>query len=349
MKKKFMLRVLLLLGLSSCKSITDHVGIPPAIPEVTTFSLSIITQYTAITGGNVSADAGITVTQSGICWSTDHNPTIADSKTTNGPGTGNFSTILTGLIPNTTYYIRAYATNFSGTGYGNELSFMTLQVSATTVTDIDGNVYPVITIGNQVWMKENLKTTHYRNGDALISGLTDETWGTTQSGAFTIYNNDAAITAQYGNLYNWYACIDSRKIAPQGWHVPTKEEWETLITSVGDFLTAGGELKETGLAHWNTPNSGATNNSGFIALPAGSRLDNGTFIAMGDKGWWWTTTEYLAGSGDAEAVLMFNDSPEASQVTGSKATGASIRCVKDQPFVVNVMKSFLSFRRSWQQ
>ena len=327
--KKTTFIVLAAIVLFSCSK-PDTGGNPPVIttPVLTTTAVSIITQYTAQAGGNVSSDGGDAVTARGTCWSTNHNPTTADSKTTDGTGTGNYSSILTGLVPNTAYYLRAYATNSKGTAYGNELSFATQPVSATTVTDIDGNVYPVIIIGTQTWMKENLKTTRYQNGEAIPTGLSDASWAATTSGAFAIYNNDAANNTVYGKLYNWYAATDSRKIAPQGWHVPSREEWETLITFLGESPIAGGEMKETGLTHWNTPNVGASNSSGFTGLAGGSR-SNLSYGFIGDGGYWWSTTEYLPASAEAESLGLFARTAEAFLVTGSKVFGTSIRCIKD--------------------
>jgi uncharacterized protein (TIGR02145 family) len=328
MKNMLSMAVILLIGLFSCDKPEDT-NDPPAIPVLTTTAISVITQYTAHAGGNVTSDGGNAVTTRGICWSINHNPSTTDSKTVDGTGTGSYTSILTGLVANTTYYVRAYATSRAGTAYGTEVSFVTQPVSTTTVTDIDGNVYPVITIGTQTWMQENLKVTRYSNGESIPTDLSDASWGTTSSGALSIYNNDANSNTVYGKLYNWHAGIDPRKIAPQGWHVPSKEEWETLINFLGGSLIAGGELKETGLAHWSSPNSGATNNSGFNGLPAGTRLPNGPYSFIGNNGYWWTSTEYLPGSTDAEALLLLNSSTESLQVTGSKQNGASIRCIKD--------------------
>lgn len=330
MKKLLILPVLLLIGFYSCnKPEVDPITSPIATPLLTSTAVSIITQYTAQAGGNVSSDAGYAVTARGICWSKNRNPTTADSKTTDGTGTGNYSSIMTGLIPSTIYFLRAYAINSKGTAYGNELTFLTQDISAATVTDIDGNVYPVITIGTQTWMKENLKTTHYQNGEAIPTGLSDDLWGTTTSGSFAIYNNDAANNNVYGKLYNWYAAIDSRKIAPAGWHVATKAEWLTLISSLGGFATAGETMKEAGLTHWNTPNTGATNNSGFTGLPSGNRINTGAYTFKGNGGYWWTTSEDGPGSADAEAIGLFYNDIEVAQISGSKSYGVSIRCVKD--------------------
>ncbi len=326
MKKLILVAMILNVGLYSCSPSGPDVI---AIPVVYTTAIIGITSNTAQAGGIVTSDAGNVVLAKGICWSRRPVPFTRDSKTNDGSGTGNYGSTMTDLLPNTTYYIRAYATNSEGTAYGNELSFVTESKSETTVTDIDGNVYNIVTIGSQTWMKENLKTTRYNNGDDITTGLNEDLWRNTTSGAYSVYNNDPANDDRYGKLYNWYAAIDPRKIAPQGWHVPTLEEWKALIQAVGDYPLAGGALKESGFSHWHVPNAGATNSSDFIALPAGSRLDNGTYASLGDYGYWWTSTEYLPGSSDAEAILLLNRSPEALQVTGKMQNGSSIRCVKD--------------------
>jgi len=327
MKNKFLFLVVLMFGLFSCSK-PGPISTSP-VAELTTTMISVITQHTAQGGGNVSSDGGHAVTTRGVCWSASHNPTTANSKTADGTGTGNYNSVLTQLLPNTIYYVRAYAVNSQGTAYGTEVTFMTQQVSSTSVTDIDGNEYPVVTIGTQTWMKENLKTTRYRNGEAIPTGLNDNAWNNTITGAFVNYNNETANNAVYGRLYNWYTGIDTRNVAPAGWHVPTVSEWMTLINFLGGDNLAGAELKEDGLGHWITPNTGATNSSGFKAIPGGYRQNDGAFAALGNAGYWWTNTEASPGGADAEAVALFYDRSESPQVTGNKKIGASIRCIKD--------------------
>ena len=179
---------------------------------------------TAATGGTITSDGGASTTARGVCWNTAQNPTIANYKTNENTGVGSFTSIIPCLTPNTTYYVRAYATNSVGTVYGSELNFTTQQVSQLTVTDIDGNVYHTVTIGTQVWMVENLKTTKYRNGVAI---------GTTTPATLSIlseslptkyqwaYGGNESNVAIYGRLYTWYTVTDSRNIAPTGWHVST--------------------------------------------------------------------------------------------------------------------------------
>ena len=291
---------------------------------ISTTAVSSIDVTVATSGGTITAYDGAIVTARGVCWSTSHTPTIAlSTKTSNGTGTGAFSSNLTGLTLNTTYYLRAYATNNSGlTSYGAEVSFTTLAVTAG-VTDVDGNFYHTVTIGTQTWMVENLKTTKYRNGDPILSPA--GSWSAVVTGAQAAYNNDAANATKYGLLYNWYAAADSRKIAPVGWHVPTDTEWSTLTTYLGGPGVAGDKLKESGNVNWLSPSAG-TNSTGFTALPGGYRLSDGTFSSLGTNGYWWTSTVY--GSYAWFGALYYNFST-ASKSNDAKQLGYSVRCLKD--------------------
>ena len=160
-----------------------------------------------------------------------------------------------------------------------------------TMTDIEGNIYKTIKIGNQWWMAENLKVTHYRNGDS-IPNLTDSfLWFQITTGAFCNYGNDENNVALYGRLYNWFAVGDSRNIAPDGWHVPSDAEWQTLVDYLGGETVAGGKMKEAGLEHWFYPNEGATNESNFNALPSGGRVNLTEDKHMGDYTSFWSMTK----------------------------------------------------------
>jgi len=292
------------------------------IPVLSTTTASTITSTSAISGGNVTADGNATVTTRGVCWNTSGNPTITDSKTSDGSGTGSFTSNLTNLTSGTTYYIRAYATNSVGTGYGNEVSFKTFDVM-----DIDGNGYHSVTIGTQTWMVENLKTTKYRTGEA-IPNVTDNTaWGGLTTGAWCDYDNLAANGTKYGHLYNWYAASDARNIAPVGWHVPTDAEWTTLTTYLGGESVAGGKLKEAGTLNWASPNSGATNETGFSALPGGGRSYVGPFGSVSTNGGWWSSAEYDAGNAWYRDVVY--GSSYVLRNNYYKQSGFSVRCVRD--------------------
>lgn len=203
----------------------------------------------------------------------------------------------------------------------------TVPSSPNTVTDIDGNVYNTVTIGNQTWMKENLKTTRYTNGDP-IANVTDNTaWINLTAGGYSNYDNNAANAITYGRLYNWYAVNDTRKIAPKGWHVATDAEWLALETYLGGWRVAGGPLKETGTAHWASPNTGANNSSGFTGLPGGVRKNDGPFNVLGSAGYWWASTEYNAGN--AYVHSMNYSYAEVYSLYIPKRIGCSVRCVKD--------------------
>jgi uncharacterized protein (TIGR02145 family) len=202
-----------------------------------------------------------------------------------------------------------------------------------TLTDQDGNIYRTITIGTQTWMAENLRTTKYRDGTA-IPNVTDNTaWSNLSTGAYCNYNNteSADTIATYGRLYNWYAATDSRDIAPSGWHVPTDDEWTTLTTYLGGDSVAGGKMKETGTTHWVTPNGGATNESGFTALPSGVRIDY-----INDSKFKWVGSYGIYMSSTFDNILLDMRPPlvsywEAYAVHsgGDKDTGFAVRLVKD--------------------
>jgi uncharacterized protein (TIGR02145 family) len=198
------------------------------------------------------------------------------------------------------------------------------------VTDIDGNVYKTVKIGDQWWMAENLKVTHYQNGDEIPHVTNDSIWQSFwQSrgpGAYCEYENDENYVATYGRLYNWYAVEDSRNIAPAGWHVATEAEWQTLIRCLGDAAAAGGKMKEAGTTHWSEPNTGATNRSGFAVLPAGTR-SGGEYSSLYYYTIFWSSSN-LVGSQAYDAELE-HDGSTAWMGSGIKCNGYSIRCIKD--------------------
>jgi len=202
-------------------------------------------------------------------------------------------------------------------------------VSTTgTVTDREGNVYKTVIIGTQVWMAENLKTTKYQNGDPIPQVLENTAWGALKTGACCWYNNDVKTNkGVYGVLYNWAAINDNRDIAPKEWHIPSDTEWTILTKFLGGKAMAGGKLKETFTGHWSDPNTGATNSTGFTALPAGFRNNSGAFANAGVIGGWWSTTEYTK-SVAWYRYVDYNTSNFYS-VSTYKTSGFSVRCIKD--------------------
>ncbi len=216
-------------------------------------------------------------------------------------------------------------TAINGRGYwGANYKILRLKPGDSTCTDIDGNVYRTIRIGTQVWMAENLKTTRYKDGSAIPTGLSDAAWQATTSGAYAIYDNNVANNTTYGKLYNWYA-VNTGKLAPAGWHVPTHAEWTTLTTFLGGESVAGGAMKATTL--WNSPNTGATNSSGFTGLPAGYRYYSGAFTNVGYDGHFWSSTEYS--SNFAWNRNLNYSSSDAIRGNYNKGGGFSVRCVRD--------------------
>jgi uncharacterized protein (TIGR02145 family) len=220
------------------------------------------------------------------------------------------------------------------TGNGNYLIIPGLSLAnpilnqpEAPVTDIDGNVYQTVRIGSQVWMKENLKVSKYRNGDPIPTGLSNTAWSSTSSGAFAIYNNDLANNTNYGKLYNWYAVADSRGLCPAGWHIFTDTELTELISFLGGNTEAGGKMKDISNL-WNLPNVGATNESGFSALPNGSRFNNGTYNDIKAFLSMWSSSSYSA-TGAGYFVLGSSYSIINRDISGTKTFGFSVRCLKD--------------------
>jgi len=190
-----------------------------------------------------------------------------------------------------------------------------------------GGSTTTVTICAQVWMTKNLDVTTYRNGDA-IPQVTDATaWANLTTGAWCYYNNDPANGPIYGKLYNWYAVNDTRGLAPTGYHVPSDGEWTTLETCLGGSSVAGGAMKEAGLMHWLSPNTGATNSSGFAGLPGGSRGSDGTFISIGGDGGWWSSTENDTAGAWYRYLYYFNSSVNSFYY--DKTFGFSVRCLRD--------------------
>jgi uncharacterized protein (TIGR02145 family) len=305
-------------------------------PGVSTTELKYIATTTARCGGNINSIGGSELTARGVCWSTNSEPNISDNKTIDeSVEKGDYSNELTGLTANTTYHVRAFATNSDGTSYGNTLSFKTTD----TVIDIDGNVYKTVQIGDQLWMAENLKVTRFSNGDAIPNVTSRFEWDTLTTCAYSNYDNDEGNAAIYGRLYNLCAVTDNRNIAPEGWHISTDSEWKELemylgmsqseADRAGDRGTnEGGKLKETGTTHWLHINRGATNEGGFTALPAGER-SHGYFQGLElYTGFWCLGVENVN-----QTVARFIEYDKyyisRSRPVTLNRYGFSVRCIKD--------------------
>lgn len=295
-------------------------------PSVATTTVSTFISNSANVGGHVSSDSNIPVTESGVYWGTSENPEATGIKLQIGSGRGSFLTKLSGLTPNKTYYVRAYAINSIGTGYGEQISFRT-PGDSITVTDIEGNVYKIVTIGSQIWMVENLKTTLYKNGISIPLVTNGTSWNNISTPAYCWYNNDEAnCKAAYGALYNWYS-VNTGKLCPNGWHVPTDAEWTTLTDYMEGANAAGQKLKESGSIHWINQNTIPGNQSGFKALPGGLR-DMGVFNGAGSLGGWWSSVEYKSDYALSRSMQSVENRVDI-RYNDRKQTGLSVRCIKD--------------------
>ena len=296
------------------------------VPTLLTTGISDITNKSVVSGGNISYDGGSPVTERGVCWSTNINPTIGGNNLASGSGTGQFSITIDGLNGNTVYHVRSYAKNSVGVAYGQDESFTT---DVEILSDIDGNIYGMVQIGSQVWMAENLKATKLNDGGGLQLAYGTNGWSYLTAATYCWYNDDPGTYKNpYGALYNWLA-VSSGKLCPIGWHVPSDSEWAALNTFLGGANIAGGKLKETGTVHWENPNTGATNDYNFTALPGGHRIENST-INLGVMGYWWSSTVTIpADFNTAYSRIMKTETAENMQSDGSKnSDGFSVRCIK---------------------
>jgi len=295
---------------------------------VTTTAITTFTNNSAVSGGNITSNGGGTITASGVCWSTSHNPAITDSHTTEAATTGSFTSNLTGLSEGSVYYVRAYVTNSAGTAYGNEVNVLTM------MSDIEGNIYKTVAIGAQIWMAENLKAVKFNDNTDIPNVTVPTDWIALTTPAYCWYDNDETTNKPlYGAMYNWFT-VDAGNLCPTGWHAPSDDEFKALEMFLGmtqvqaDEFTwrgtdQGVQLKNT--TGWTTGNG--TNTSGFSALPGGYRyyLDGG-FASAGILSYWWSSTQVSASNAfyrrlDADQNGVFREG-------ALKTAGKYVRCLK---------------------
>lgn len=339
---KLLLAIFLILT-NSCKKDVESII---QIPVVTTGFVTEITTISAKIEGNTNTSGGGYIGDRGLCWSNFlAQPTAyADDNYWEGGGTGSFTGYMVDLTPGITYYVRAYASNSAGYGYGSVVSFSTSgsitgeimfnpNLTYDEITDMEGNIYKTIQIGSQIWMAENLKTTKYNDGTD-IPNVTDHTeWINLETPGYCWYINDAKYKNIFGALYNWYA-VNTDKLCPSGWHVPSEDEWTALTNYLGGDSAAAGHLRETDLTHWVYANSGVTNSSGFTALPGGYRYfnDQGYFRELGYGAEFWSSTEYPENSFSSAFARRFYYITWSGILDSGvypKKSGFSCRCVKD--------------------
>ncbi len=196
-----------------------------------------------------------------------------------------------------------------------------------TIEDIDGNIYKTVKIGDQWWMAENLKVQHYKNGDKIYNITKTYQWSILEVGAYCSYDNNSTLVPTFGLLYNWHSVNDVRGLAPEGWHIPTKEEFEIMFEHLGDYEMIGGKLKSVGTEYWRSPNEGATNESGFSALPGGCRSEYGNFQWLSSNAFFWTNSK--DGYTNSIDLELGFDVAYFGYRSLKRQFGASVRCVKD--------------------
>jgi uncharacterized protein (TIGR02145 family) len=280
----------------------DIDSITYTIAEITgllieTKPISLITNTSANSGGIILDDGGYTILVKGVLWGTEPNPVLGQNFTEDGDGSTEYNSVITDLLPGVTYYVRAYAYTEQGIAYAPEISFQTTSLSTNHlnpdvtygfVEDIDGNVYHTVTIGDQEWMAENLRTTRYSNGDPIPNLPNLSQWSNTTTGAWSNYNNQPAYDYPLGKYYNGYAIRDSRGVCPTGWRVPREFEYNILEANYSGNL--GAAAKSTDPTYWASVGANVTNLLGFSALGAGYRETSLDFYNYGNEALFWTET-----------------------------------------------------------
>jgi|GEM_PF-2846069 len=276
-------------------------------PTVDTYLVTDIKPTSATGGGNVTSSGSSSVTRRGVCWSKSEEPLYIDDHTNDGAGLGSFTSNITLLESNTTYYLRAYAENQNyKVGYGQIVTFTTSALQGcsgiTSVTDSrDGKVYPTIEIGNQCWLQQNM---NYKTGNSWC------------------YGDQVSNCDTYGRLYDWQTVLE---VCPSGWHLPDLDEWIILIDYLGGYDIAGDKMKETGSTHWASPNTNS-NSSGFTALPGGGRYFNGAYNNISINAYFWSRDEQHPGV-DAKGVELYYNMSNVHIFTNKESYGFSARCL----------------------
>lgn len=292
---------------------------------ISTSGITNIEYFSSNTGGSVGADGGYPISERGVVWSEDQNPTTAlATKIIDGTGTGDFSSSLLNLSSNRKYFVRSYAISTGGTAYGQQLEFTT-----EGLEDFDGNTYSVVQIGSQIWMSENLETTSYKDGTAIPEVTENSAWSALTTGGYCWHDNNKGINIGiFGALYNWYA-VDTGNLCPTEWHVPSDGDWNILSNYLGGNTVAGGKMKGTGVQFWSPPNTGATNESAFNALPNGVRVAGGDYSIIGFNADWWSSTEKDALTAYPRDLQADNAALNLELNGSPKEFGFAVRCVKD--------------------
>ncbi len=319
--------------LVSCKK---NEGTPVSLaPTAITNSAGWPGRHWVVLKGQVNAKSQLTTVTFQYDITSNYTHAVSpEPDTTSGSSNVTFMVTLTDLEPNTEYHFRINAVNASGIGNGADAAFYTTdttniiinfnpELTYDSIYDSEGNKYRTIGIGTQTWMAENLKSTKLNDGTEIPFVADGTAWANLTTPGYCWFNSDSV---GYGALYNWYT-VNTGKLCPEGWHVPSDDEWTTLTDYLGGISDAGGMLKETGTSHWLSPNTGATNATGFTGLPAGYRNYAGGFNNIGHYGFWWSTTEWTSSSAWYRDVYYGYNSVDRSNST--KNSGITVRCIKN--------------------
>lgn len=345
--------ILLCIFTFSCKQESTKIK---TAPIVKTNEVINITETSAIISGSIISDGGDEINTKGLCWSTTENPTLND----NNIYTDSLISKITELKLNTTYYVRAFARNRIDISYGNSVTFRTIKpfyfnsnIDYGNLTDIEGNIYKTITLGNQEWMAENLNVKKYNDNTNIPNIVDDVEWQNLTTGSFCYFNNDTCMASIFGALYNWYA-VNTDKLCPTGWHIPTENEWTTLelflqkngynfdesidldnnretnnkiaksLASSEIWINVPIEETNIGSPNFNKINN---NSTGFSAVPGGGRYFYGESRGYFNTGLWWTATDF--DNLNAYYRIIYAGENYMNSLGSNKTAGYSIRCLKD--------------------
>ncbi len=331
-KKQFFITVFTLAGFllvlfTGCEEEEDSVESLTESSIVTTLPLSEITDSTVNTGGVMKDTSYAKMDSIGLVYGLSSNPTLKDNAGLISADVvlDTFEITVSNLSSANEYYLRTFAVSSEGIVYGEELSFRTIE-SGNGVVDIDGNQYHTVIIGEQEWMAENLKTTKYNDGKNILQITDNDEWSSINKGAYAWYKNNEKYADDYGGLYNWYT-VETGKLCPDGWRVPTNNDWKELV----DFLAGKGYNGSEALVlksrtGWKG-NSNGTDRYGFNALPAGNRHYNGSFNTIDYDVTWWTSTEKSSSKANSRFLKFYDD--KVTNINYDKNYGFSVRCIKE--------------------
>ena len=336
--------VLFILLLTACEKSDENNNQDQSeqVPVLSTSEVTDITWHSSTCGGNITSEGSSAVSNRGVCWSMQQNPTFQDATSYDGTGGGSFTSYIVHLFPETKYHVRAYATNSNGTGYGNTVSFTTLPEQnypcpGTPTVSYENQDYNTVLIDDQCWLKENLN----------IGTMINSTENMTDNGVIEkyCYDNDSANCDTQGGLYQWNEVMQyitqqgTRGICPLAWHIPTDDEWKILEGTVDSQFPVGDPEWDNGgyrghdagknlkTAYGWTGSTSGTNLYGFSGLPGGYRELEGTFNMNGYLASWWTSTESIFGAAWTRN-FHFSDS-DVNRWGLNKEYGYSVRCIKD--------------------